>query len=136
MPPVMTPPPRPGSGRPSRLVPWALVGGATLLFAAVLYWFNPAEHGFYPFCVLHRTTGLLCPGCGSLRALHSLLHGDVALAFRFNPLLVVCLPLLAALGVRPILRAAGFKLQPIAVRNWWFWAGLVVLFLYFILRNI
>ena len=60
--------------------------------AAVLFWFNPSEHAFYPFCIFYRTTGLLCPGCGSLRALHQLLHGHFLSAFHLNALLVLSLP--------------------------------------------
>ncbi len=42
-------------------------------------------------------TGFECPGCGSQRAIHSLLHLDIAAAFRFNALLVLSLPLVALL---------------------------------------
>jgi hypothetical protein len=62
-----------------------------MLMAAVLFLFDPATHGFYPNCILHQTTGLLCPGCGSLRALYHLLHGHLATAFRFNPMLITAL---------------------------------------------
>lgn len=41
-------------------------------------------------------TGYLCPGCGSQRAIHALLHCDVAAAFCVNPYLVLMLPLAAA----------------------------------------
>jgi hypothetical protein len=40
-------------------------------------------------CPVHATTGLWCAGCGSGRALAALSTGDVALAFRQQPLLVV-----------------------------------------------
>lgn len=39
-------------------------------------------------CPLLQLTGWQCPGCGSTRALYSLLHGDVAKAFAMNPLLL------------------------------------------------
>jgi hypothetical protein len=61
--------------------------------AAVLYFFNPAQSSFYPTCVFYKTTGLLCPGCGCLRAMHQLLHGHIEAAFRFNALFVSSLPL-------------------------------------------
>ena len=57
--------------------------------AAVVYFFNPASHGFYPVCQFHRLTGLNCPGCGGTRALYALLHGEVARALRDNALAVV-----------------------------------------------
>jgi hypothetical protein len=81
--------------RASRIPRLIWIGGAALAAAtaAVLFLFDPAAHGFYPSCMFHRTTGLLCPGCGSLRALYHLLHGHLATAFRFNPLLITALAL-------------------------------------------
>jgi ABC-type amino acid transport system permease subunit len=49
-------------------------------------------------------TGLKCPGCGSQRAIHSLLHFDFVQAFRYNALLVLSLPLLAVLLTGEALR--------------------------------
>lgn len=39
-------------------------------------------------------TGLDCPGCGSQRAIHHLLHLDLKAAFLSNPLLVLAIPYL------------------------------------------
>lgn len=73
----------------------ALFGG----FVFIYYFFNPATTFFIP-CPFHYTTGLFCPGCGSQRAIHLLLHGNVFGAFRFNPLMVLTLPLLVyGLGI-------------------------------------
>ena len=73
---------------------WKLTGALLLLAAAlvVLFLYSPAEHRFYPRCLLHEFTGLNCPGCGGLRATHALLHGDIVTAFHFNPLLFVLAP--------------------------------------------
>jgi hypothetical protein len=74
---------------------WVLAAVATItavLAGAVLFYCDPSSYSFYPICLFHRTTGLLCPACGSLRALHQLLHGHLSAAFHLNPLLVVALP--------------------------------------------
>jgi hypothetical protein len=63
--------------------------------AAVLYRWNPATSGLYPPCPFFALTGWYCPGCGSLRALHQLLHGHLATAFDFNPLMMLALPFVA-----------------------------------------
>lgn len=68
--------------------------------AVVLYTFNPANCSWFPPCPLHTLTGLNCPGCGSTRALHQLVHGDVLGALRLNPLLVLATPLLGFLIIR------------------------------------
>lgn len=115
-----------------------LVGSAVVIAigASILFLFNPAQSGFYPICVFHKSTGLLCPGCGSLRALHQLLHGHVAAATHFNALLVLSLPVggwfsgkfvSAKLRNQPF----SFDLPPAAL-----WCGLVVLLLFGVLRNL
>ena len=47
-------------------------------------------------CPFHRTTGLLCPGCGATRAWWLVAHGDLPGALRHNVLL---LPAVLWLGV-------------------------------------
>ena len=61
---------------------------------AVLYCFPVDRYPIYPRCIFHELTGLDCPGCGSLRSVQCLLHGDIAAAFRFNPLLYLLIPAL------------------------------------------
>jgi hypothetical protein len=76
----------------------ALLGGAAVALLAVLALVDPARPGAYPACPLFALTGLYCPGCGSVRALHRALHGDLAGAWAANKLLVLfALPLGAAL---------------------------------------
>ena len=71
-------------------------GVALILGGTVLYFFDPATAGFYPACLFRLVTGIPCPGCGSLRAMHQLLHGHFAAAFALNPLLVLGLLVAAA----------------------------------------
>lgn len=65
-----------------------------------LYIFEPGKSGLFLVCPFFALTGFACPGCGTTRGLHHLLHGDVAAAFRFNPLMMVMLPLLLYALVR------------------------------------
>ena len=67
----------------------------TLAVAGVyLFIFEPGKSGFFPVCPFRALTGFACPGCGSTRGMHALVHGDVVAAFKFNPLFVVSLPFL------------------------------------------
>jgi hypothetical protein len=111
------------------------LGGLAASGLAVLFLFDPAQHGFYPRCALYRTTGLLCPGCGTLRAMHQLLHGQVAAAMHYNALVVCSVPLWAWLGAR--LAMLRWRNQPtkVAVRPIWLWGGLVAIVAFGILRN-
>ena len=60
--------------------------------AAYLFIFEPGKSGFFPPCPFRWLTGLQCPGCGSTRALHQILHGHFEAAFMLNPLVMVGLP--------------------------------------------
>jgi len=59
-----------------------------------LYIFEPGKSGFFPLCPFRALTGLNCPGCGTTRSLHQLLHGNLTDAFKLNPLVVIALPFL------------------------------------------
>lgn len=47
-----------------------------------------------PRCPVNRYLGIQCPGCGSMRALHSLMHGRVADSLHYNFMTVFMLPVL------------------------------------------
>jgi hypothetical protein len=67
-----------------------------LIIAGSIYFlFSPEESSFFPQCPFHRLTGWDCPGCGSQRAAHHLLHLQIKEAFISNPLLVIAIPYLA-----------------------------------------
>ena len=66
-----------------------LIAGAVYLFI-----FEPGRTGFFPVCLFRLLTGLTCPGCGTTRALHAILHGEIETAFMLNPLLLLASPLL------------------------------------------
>ncbi|PWU20258.1 MAG: DUF2752 domain-containing protein [Verrucomicrobia bacterium] len=125
---------RSGNDRPR----WIILMSAlpAMIAAAVLFLFDPSQHSFYPTCLLHRVTGLLCPGCGSLRALHQLLNGHVVAAIHFNALLVASLPLFAWIATRAVIRR--LRNQPFlpSFQLRWLWCGLVLLIAFGILRNL
>ena len=54
--------------------------------------FPPDRYLFYPRCPVFAALHLLCPGCGSTRALAALLHGDLPTALHQNMLFVLLLP--------------------------------------------
>lgn len=62
--------------------------------AAVLYHNPPGTSWMTPPCMMHKMTGLHCPGCGATRATYALLHGDVFGAMRKNIVFVLALPFL------------------------------------------
>ena len=74
-----------------------VVGIWLLLLAGSVYLFvfEPGRSGFFPPCMFRSLTGLTCPGCGTTRALHQIVHGHFVAAFMLNPLLLLALPFLA-----------------------------------------
>jgi hypothetical protein len=75
---------------------WSLL----LAGAAYLFLFEPGKTGFFPVCMFRLCTGFTCPGCGSTRAMHQLLHGHVQAAFMLNPLFLLAIPFLLYALVR------------------------------------
>ena len=70
------------------------------LAASALAVFPPTQYSFYPQCPIHRYFHILCPGCGTTRAIAALLHGNIAQALQLNALTTLLLPV--ALGYAAI----------------------------------
>src|SRR3989339_76302 len=103
----------------------------------VLFYFAPGEGGIYPPCPTHYLTNFSCPGCGSLRALHNLLHGNIKEAFFFNPLMVMVLPFLTVWFLLYVLKSIfAVKLPEVKLKPaiWWLIISCIILFM--ILRNL
>jgi len=90
-------------GRSAR--PLGVLAGAVaaLTYLGVV---DPHAPGHYPPCPFLWLTGLYCPGCGALRALHDLAHLDVVGAWGMNPLALLALPILGFSWVAWLRRAA------------------------------
>lgn len=71
-----------------------IVGIAAVILIYSIY--DPMQSGWPLQCPSRLLTGLQCPGCGSQRALHALLHGDIAGCLKANLLL---LPALVMMGL-------------------------------------
>lgn len=70
---------------------WLLLG-ALLLLGLIYLRFDPTHSLWAPKCPFRLLTGWDCPSCGSQRALHALLQGDLLLALRYNLFLVISVP--------------------------------------------
>lgn len=77
-----------------------LFAGAVLGASVVLHLRDPHQSGSYLFCPWLLLTGTYCPGCGGLRAVNDLTHGDLAAAASSNLLLVGSLPVVLVLWLR------------------------------------
>jgi hypothetical protein len=110
---------------------FAIVVGGVL----IVHWFPPHTHWFYPRCSLHVWTGLHCPGCGSLRAISALTHGNFAEALGSNLLLSLALPVVGGLFLFRRLRHGDWAVAA-SVPSWGWWFLLAVVFGFGLLRNL
>jgi hypothetical protein len=111
----------------------AAVGAGATYLALV----DPHEPGHYPPCPLYFLTGVYCPGCGGLRAVHDLAHADVIGALGMNPLFVACVPLLVLWWGRWTVRSwqgRPMRAGPARPAYAWGFAGVVMIF--WVVRNL
>jgi len=129
-------PPKIAASRPLAFFVGTVIVAAVLGSGAVLFFFNPSTHGFYPVCLFHELTGLNCPGCGGTRAAYQLLHGHFLAALRDNALFILTLAGLVAHGAW--FAARKIRRQPVtlAVPPKVLWAYLVFAIAFSVLRNL
>lgn len=112
------------------------VGG--LAFAAVLHLADPSESTSFPVCPFSAVTGLYCPGCGTLRCLHALLHLDLRSALDYNALTVLFVPMLVFAWLSVGIAAIRGREPPRtwSTPRWAGWAIGVTFGLFWLLRNL
>lgn len=55
-----------------------------MALAVVFFVLDPNKHAIFPRCLFYSLSGAYCPGCGSQRALHNLLHLNIGGVVRHN----------------------------------------------------
>ncbi len=132
----------PSAGKPT--LP-ARAFAATLLLVislgtALLAFSDPVDVLGGGGCPTRRIAGVYCPGCGSLRATHQLLHGHPALAWRFNPLLVAvgvpCAWMAFSCIATLVTGRPGLSLVARSPPTWLLWSAASLLIGWGVIRNI
>ena len=113
-----------------------LVLAALLVFGVVYFALDPSTSGLFPRCTFLSLTGYKCPGCGTQRAIHALLHGDVAGAFKYNALLLVAIPWIALCLYAESRRLRNPRLYARLNAPLLIWLFLAMVLLWWLLRNI
>ncbi|HUJ95448.1 MAG TPA: DUF2752 domain-containing protein [Terriglobales bacterium] len=118
------------------LIP-AMAAVAAAVAIVILRIFDPATSGIFPPCPFHALTGWYCPGCGSLRAFHQLLHGNLRQALALNAFAVVASPFLAygALSYA-LFQVRGKYLPRLFLPAFWIRALCAAIIVFAILRNV
>jgi Protein of unknown function (DUF2752) len=104
--------------------------------AVVLFVFDPATSALFPSCPLRVWTGLLCPGCGTLRAMHALLHGHIGAAMHDNALATAALIAIGAAWLRDLSRPLETPWMATLTRAGFGGAGVGLALGFGVLRNI
>jgi hypothetical protein len=109
-----------------RNVGYIFLGGLLIVALGLLYFFNPVKTAIFLPCPFYYVTGHHCPGCGSLRAIHNLLHGNIMAAVSLNPLMVFSTPIIVVMFFNPAW----------IYKRWVPWVAFGILVCYGIIRNI
>ncbi len=124
----------------ARLAVVLVILGGVVGLLIYLYQARLGQASLGPPCLLYRTLGWYCPGCGGTRATQALLHLDVVDAWRKNGLYVAALPLtllgLGVLTVRWVRGAVPLVPWPWMVNPWFILMLGVVTVLFGVLRNL
>lgn len=77
---------------------WTIAFVVLLAVLGVVYFFiDPMEVRWMPRCIWKVATGTDCPGCGSQRMAHALMHGDLRAAWQANAYAFCMLPIIGGL---------------------------------------
>ncbi|MBV8786277.1 MAG: DUF2752 domain-containing protein [Mycobacterium sp.] len=126
------------SSAPLRLgAPLVVAASATMMCAAIWAGDPTTPNGPLPVCPTKALLGIDCPGCGSLRMVYSLMHGNVTAAARFNALGLAAVVLL----VWAYLSWTYGRLVGRRIRSWqhYRWSAAVTMALvvvWFVVRNL
>ena len=114
----------------------ALLVGLPILIALACAYVYYGLHGLR--CVFYELTGFYCPGCGSGRALYSLMHGDWRSAFGYNCLFLPIGVPAVLVFLHEFLRVTipGLHFKPVYIPQWLAVGCCVLIFLFWILRNL
>jgi hypothetical protein len=124
------------TGRTGALLAPAAVAAAAAAAVGVVAVVDPNEPGHYPTCPFLALTGAFCPGCGSLRAVHALAHGDLGLAVSLNLLAVLAVVPLVVIWLRWVRRSwAGASRRSVAPAPA-LWALVAVVVVFAVVRNL
>jgi hypothetical protein len=123
---------------PARLGAPLLVGALAAGTCAVVWVGDPTTPGgFLPICPTKLLLGIDCPGCGSLRMIYSVLHGDVLAAAHYNALgLIGLVLLLIAYGSWTYSRVTGRTVASWHRHRWAATVTVVLVSVWFVVRNL
>ena len=123
-------------GRRAVLLPMG-AAAAALAVTGYVAAVDPNAAGHYPTCPFLAITGWYCPGCGALRAVHAMAHGDLMTALDRNPFTVVAVGYLVVTWFMWFQRRArGVPRRWAVPPVWVVYAVFGAILLFWVLRNV
>ena len=112
------------------------VGVGALVATGYVAVVDPNAAGHYPTCPFLAITGWYCPGCGALRAVHALAHGDLMTALARNPFAVVAVGYVVVTWVLWLDRTATGRPRRWLAPPWVLYGALGAILMFWVLRNV
>ena len=108
-----------------------------LVVAAFFYFsINPSTSKYVPRCVFLTLTGYKCPGCGCQRAVHSLLHGDILAALRYNTFFIFAVPVITLYLLNDYTNLIPSKVGEVITHHYTIAVIGILVILWWVLRNV
>jgi hypothetical protein len=107
------------------------------LIAVLFFILDPDQQAIFPRCIFYSLSGYYCPGCGSQRAIHNLLHLNVAGVVHNNVLFLPAVLAVAYHYLHPVLnRKFSWRLPNIFYMKNTPWVIFGIILLFWLLRNL
>ena len=114
-----------------------ILGLVSMGVIAYYFFLDPASSPHYFLkCPLYEVTGYQCPGCGSQRSFHELLHLNFAEAFHKNGLFVLAIPYALILTFTSFQKDKFQRLREVLLSPKFFLILVVIIILFGIFRNL
>lgn len=106
------------------------------MLALYVFW-NPSDTNIFPKCPVFAMTGIYCPGCGSQRAAHQILNGNIIEGIRHNYMIALLVVVLLYQGFIYIMNEFFNKNNPNLLHKSKITNSiLIIVIIFWILRNI
>jgi len=106
------------------------------MLALYIFW-NPSETNMFPKCPVYATTGIYCPGCGSQRAAHKILNGNIIEGIGHNYMIVLLAMVLLYQGFIYVMNEMlGKNITNLLHKSKVTFSILIIVVLFWVLRNI
>jgi hypothetical protein len=105
--------------------------------AVLFFLLDPEKHIIFPRCVFYSLSGYYCPGCGSQRAIHSLLHLNLFGVVQNNVLFLPAVFAIIYHYIHPFLnKKLNWRLPNIFYMKNTPWVIFGIILLFWLLRNL